>query len=401
MRILTKLNKIKIMDILDIFKFILAYPIALILKKKYQNVWLISERCNEARDNGYHLFKYVRTNYPYKNVYYVIENNCEDYYKIRELGNIIKYRSFKHYIYYIMADVWISAHTDGGMPNMMACFVLEKLKIIKHRKVFLQHGITKDYIDWLLYKYTKYDVFVCGAKPEYEYIKECYGYPENNVQYLGFCRFDNLHNYIKKKQILVMPTHRTYLSYSTKKISEVEKINKFKSSDYFKNYMNLINDKKLHNLLKKTNTQMLFYLHPNMQGYSRLFNSNSECIKIIADNEHDIQELLKESSMLITDYSSVFMDFAYMKKPLIYFQFDINKYRECHYKNGYFQYEVDGFGPVCKDINTVINNIKMYIDNNFEVDKKYLKKIEDFFSIYDNENCKRTFDFIQKYIIKY
>ena len=46
-----------------------------------------------------------------------------------------------------------------------------------------------------MYKSTKFDKFICGAKPEYEFIKNKFGYDDKRVKYLGFCRFDNLHKY--------------------------------------------------------------------------------------------------------------------------------------------------------------------------------------------------------------
>ena len=51
-----------------------------------------------------------------------------------------------------------------------------------------------------------------------------------------------------------------------------------------------------------------------MQNNLQEFQTSSDNI-ILADwKNYDIQELLKESAFLITDYSSVFMDFAYMRK---------------------------------------------------------------------------------------
>ena len=53
------------------------------------------------------------------------------------------------------------------------------------------------------------DLFVCGAKPEYEYIRDTFGYPEHVPQYVGLARFDNLvRAEHKEKMILVMPTWR-------------------------------------------------------------------------------------------------------------------------------------------------------------------------------------------------
>ena len=71
-----------------------------------------------------------------------------------------------------------------------------KNRIIKSKSIFLQHGITLSNAKWLYYKNTKKRLFICGAKPEYEYIKKQFGYPEENLKYLGFarlsCKFFNL-----------------------------------------------------------------------------------------------------------------------------------------------------------------------------------------------------------------
>ena len=63
-----------------------------------------------------------------------------------------------------------------------------------NNRVFLQHGITKDDAIMFYYKNTYFKYFICGAKKEFEYINEKFGYPDNNVIYTGFPRFDSLHN---------------------------------------------------------------------------------------------------------------------------------------------------------------------------------------------------------------
>ena len=71
--------------------------------------------------------------------------------------------------------------------------------------------------------------------------------------------------------------------------------------------------------------------------------------------------MIKKSALLITDFSSVFFDFGYMKKPIIYYQFDNELFRSNHYKEGYFSYERDGFGPVATKENDLISYIKKLI----------------------------------------
>ena len=103
-----------------------------------------------------------------------------------------------------------------------------------------------------------------------------------------------------------------------------------------------------------------------------------------------------ESSFLITDYSSIYFDFAYMEKPLVYYQFDYKEYREKQYQEGYFSYENDGFGEICYDELTLINTIKAYCSNEFKLKSKYQNRINSFFTFHDNNNCERNFNAIKE-----
>ena len=48
--------------LVDLTKIIIGYTVAnaMKIKKENKDIWLISERRNEAEDNGYHLYKYIR-----------------------------------------------------------------------------------------------------------------------------------------------------------------------------------------------------------------------------------------------------------------------------------------------------------------------------------------------------
>lgn len=397
-KIFDSLKYLKFRDFVAIFIFIVVFPFSLIyraiLKINKKEIWLICEDKEEARDNGYHLFKYIRKEHPEVNVYYAINKKSCDFDKVKKYDNIIQYGSLKHWIYYLAAAKNISTQKAGN-PNAPLFYILQVSGILKNKRIFLQHGITKDDAKWLYYKDTKFRLFICGAKREYEYVKEKFGYPKENLKYLGFTRFDELHNIkTNKKQILLMPTWRNWLARETNILNN-EKEN-FTDTLYFKTYNSLINNEQLINYLEEKNIIMYFYPHRNMQKFADCFSTKSNSIKILIKNDIDIQKLLKESSLMITDYSSVYFDFAYMKKPLIYYQFDYEEYRTKQYQEGYFNYEKDGFGPISKNELEVIENIKVYIENNYNIEKKYLSRINDFFELNDKENCKRTFEEIKK-----
>lgn len=395
-KIFSSIKYIKFKDIIAIFIFIIALPIALIyklvLKIKNKELWLICEAKKEACDNGYHLFKYIRTHHPEDNVYYAIDKKGNDYKKIESFGNIIQFDSFKHWIYYLSATKNISTHKSGN-PNPPLFYFLHIYMGLFNNRVFLQHGITQNDSPWIYYKNTKFKLFVCGAKREYEYIKEKFGYPEENVQYLGFTRFDNLVDTKKEsKQIVIMPTWRNWLGRETNKLVKSED---FINTDYYKRYNSLLNNKEFCKYIEKNNIIVYFYPHRNMKKYADSFNIQSPNIKVVTQENKDIQDLIKESRLMITDYSSVSMDFAYMKKPVIYYQFDKEEYRDKQLNIGYFKYEEDGFGPVLEDESILVDYIIKTINENYKIEEKYMKNIENFFEINDKNNCKRNYECIK------
>lgn len=392
-KLLNSLKYVKLVDFLSPFIFIFALIPAMILKLlnkiMKRELWLVCENGETARDNGYHFYKYIKEKHTEKNCFYVIKKNSYDVEKVRKYGNIIEFKSFKHWIYYLAAKYNISNHKNGN-PNQIFFYIIHVILGLFNNRVFLQHGITKDNAEWLYYKNTKFRFFICGAKKEYEYIKSKFGYPEKNLIYTGFPRFDNLHNMVvNKKQILIMPTWRNWLGRETNGLSS--EIN-FSETQFCIKWNELLTNKKLIDFIEKNDFKIIFYPHINMQKYINDFKCLSQNIKVLCAKDVDIQELLKESNILITDYSSVFMDFAYMTKGIIFYQFDYEEYREKQYQNGYFDYKNDGFGPVFKDSENIVSAIIKQV--NYGVDEVYIKKMKAFFEIRDCDNSNRIYNIL-------
>lgn len=380
----------------DLTKIVIAYIISSLMKlnKENKDIWLISERKDEAEDNGYHLYKYIREKHPEKKVFYLINKSSSSFLKLEKYKTIIQYNSLKHYIYYFLSDKHISAFQFFGVPETPFLWKFEELGLIKKKKIFLQHGITQSMLPFLKYDKTKYRLFICGAKTEYEYIKKYYGYPDDNLKYLGFCRFDNLHNHNEKNQILIMPTWRQWLGMTNDDNDKDIDDKKFYESEYYQKYNSLINNKKLEKILIDNKFELIFYPHPEMQRFIGLFNCSCKNILIANRKESNLQELLKESKVIITDYSSIAFDCAYMRKSLIYYQFDYDRYYDEHFKKGYFDASEDGFGPVIKKEDDLIILLEKYMKNTIDR-SKYIKRSEEFFPLYDNKNCERNYKAIE------
>ena len=389
------MSKERIQQIINILDFkqildILFFPIILfisLLSKLFinKNIWLIEENPNEACDNGYILFKYIISNRKDINVYYVINKKSNDYMKVKELGNVINHGSIKHWIYYLNASRVLVTQKYAN-PSPALFHILHKYNLIKIPRVFLRHGIAKDKIDMFNYNNTKFRLFICGAKKEYEYIKNNFDYPEGYVVYTGFARFDNLDisENTNNKYILVTPTWRKWI---------------YKQEDFdrfIEKYYDLINNEKLIKMLEKSNIKLEIVLHKNMKKFNINKNIKSNNIRINHNENVDIQALINKAELLVTDFSSIFMDIAYRKRSIIYYQFDKKEFRKNQLKEGYFSYEKDGFGDIIDNLDDLIKKIKYYIENNFKIEKQYLSKMDKFFERKDNDNCKRIVEEVER-----
>lgn len=388
-KIMKKLRYIKVTDVIAPFLFLIVLPISVVFrvinKMKKRTLWLICEDGLTARDNGYHFFKYIRQKHNKDFCFYVIRKSEKDYEKVKMYGNIIEFKSLRHWLYYLSADYNISIHKHGN-PCQSFFFILHVILHMYGNRVFLQHGITKDDSPWLYYKNTRFKYFICAAKREYEYVKLKFGYPKENVVYTGFPRFDNLYNFkVKANQILIMPTWRNWMGGNY--FGEKE----FKETEYYKLWNNFLKNRYFIEFIEKNSIDVFFYPHQHMQKFIHLFESKSNRIRIVDNSKKDIQELLKESQLLITDYSSVYMDFAYMKKPIIYYQFDYEMYRENQLQEGYFSYKNDGFGPIVYNENEIIEKIMYFYKKNYKVDDIYINRMEKFFEVHDNKNNERVY----------
>ena len=369
-------------------------------KQKHKKIWLINDRFNKAGDNGEFFFRYLKNKNPKDiKVNFVISKDCYDYQRIKVLGNVLYLGSKKFNETFLKADKIITSTSNTWVDNPFGEDRKYVIDLYHFDLIFLQHGISKDDISNFLNKFVKnYSIIFTASKYELKsFLSGKYGYTNKNIKLTGFARFDNFiindTNYNSNNIILIIPTWRMNFKGTVKPITyEGVYSNNFKNTDYFKFYNNLMNSTILLNAMEEYNYKGIFCLHPSLSEQWRDFKNNS---KFSILENYDYQSLLLKASLLITDYSSIFFDFAYMKKPVIYTQFDYEEYRKNHYKKGYFDYILNGFGPVCHEIETCINFIIDILKNKCIIRKKYFKRIQKFFAFFDRNNNNRIYNTIK------
>ena len=365
-------------------------------KIKTKEIWIISDRPDKAGDNGEYFYRYLKVKNPKGIIpYFVIRKNCSDYKRLKQLGNVLNLDSEEYLNIFLEADKIISSMSNSWVDNPFG----EDRKYIRDLfhfdLIFLQHGIIKDDLSEYLNKLRKnYSLFITSTKKEYKSILNIkYGYNKNNVILTGLPRYDNLYRLSKiekkEKLLFIVPTWRMNIK-GTINLITYESIHSdtFKFTNYFNFYNSLINDERLISVMEKYNYTGIFCLHPSFSSQNVDFTRNH---KFSIKNKCNYQKYLIKASLLVTDYSSIFFDFSYLRKPVIYTHFDYEDYRMNHYPKGYFDYEKDGFGFVSHDLKSAVNQIIKEIENNCLLRKKYLKRINKFFEYHDEHNNDRLY----------
>lgn len=386
--LLQKLKKVRWRDLGHVFLFLLALLPAAIYRRRHPHLWLVCEGGSEARDNGYWFFKYLREQQPQADARYAIRYDAPEYARVAALGPTVPFGSFRHWIWYLAAEANISSQ-KYGKPNAAVCYLLEVvLGWLKNTRIFLQHGVIKDDLPFLHADKARVAMFSCAALPEYEFVRDTFGYEPGVVQYVGLCRFDALYGAEPEPDLLlIIPTWRMYLERSTGESGRQA----FLESDYYRCWSALLRDGQLDALLARCGKRAVFCTHRNMEAFEDCFSSPSERIRVLRWQDADVSALIRQAGVLITDFSSIYMDFAYMKKPVLYYQFDTEQFRQGHLPLGYFDYERDGFGPICADEESLLAAVEDCFADGCRMAPLYEERVDRFYTIHDDKNCERTY----------
>ncbi|WP_167630013.1 bifunctional glycosyltransferase/CDP-glycerol:glycerophosphate glycerophosphotransferase [Listeria valentina] len=358
-----------------------------------RNIVLVGERGDTFQDNGAHFFMYAthKDNYHY----YIGEKGKPSYDQAAKYGKVIKKDSLKHYLYLLNAYQLINAYdVDAYMkPSNYSKEDYYNIfgDLLNYERVFIQHGIVYNDVYYPLSKYrTGYGKVLISNHYEKERFMRKGNYEESDLIETGLPRFDKLLEPVEekadRKTLLIMPTWRADLakkSYVKHSKETGELLEAFKRSTYFCFFNTLINSPKFLDFLNKYRLQCKFYLHYELQGFLDCFDKNSQ-IQFV--QKEPIQDLLRQSDLLITDYSSVFFDFLYMKKPIVFVQFDRNSFFTTHYKMDYINFQSPFIGDVVYDLDGTLEALESLAIRQFGSKVDHQRIHHDFFTYCSGNN---------------
>ncbi len=361
-----------------------------------RKIWLVYEKfCSMAQDNGYYFFKYCMENLSEEDkedIYYVIDKKAPDYAKIKEYDDhVIQFMSLKHILYVLGAVIYIASDSRTHLYAWRCKTSLIRSKIEKRPIFFLQHGVTAlKRVAPLFGRHgsSPMTYFATTSKFEQDIVVKYLGYPVGKAPITGFTRWDALEDTSSKddRMILLMPTWRSWLE----EVADEE----FLASDYYRNYSSLLQSGRLSNLLEKNKVRMIFYIHPKFAGYLKNFKRTAKNIELVPFGMEPLNEIMKKCHMLITDYSSVCWDVYYMKKPVIFYQFDYEKYESAH--GSYIDMETELFGRRVVTGEELLAEIEKCIEEGFSLNEKETSEHGNYFEYIDDKNSERTYTYLKE-----
>ncbi|WP_143033916.1 bifunctional glycosyltransferase/CDP-glycerol:glycerophosphate glycerophosphotransferase [Paramicrobacterium humi] len=369
-------------------------------RRRFGAAWAIMDREFEANDSAEQLYRWIDANRPEIKRWFVLSKKSPDWRRLKNDGfALVDYGSFKWKLLLLLSAHLISSHADVYVTNPLPAGRFGKPQ---WRFSFLQHGVIKgDLSTWLNRK--SIDFMVTSTEDEYRYIvgESPYSLGTAQVRLTGLPRYDAL---LEKSaavpasevnQIVIAPTWRQYLVGKFSSGSTRERNTDFTESDYLKYWQAVVTSDALHEVAKENNLEIVFMPHPNVQPYLDEFRLPS-WVKVQHYAGADIQVVISKTALLITDYSSIAFNAAYLHRPVVYFQFDAERYRSEHTEgDAYFEYDQHGFGPVVKNVSDALNATrKLLTDDDFA--SEYIERARNTFPVRDGRNSERVFNAIEQ-----
>ena len=224
-----------------------------------------------------------------------------------------------------------------------------------------------------------------SKKVEKEYI-EAFQIDKSKIEALGLPRLDYYfenHDLDKLKSEFC----REYDIDSSKKI--ILYAPTFRDEEKYNNVFDFLDLERFNEVLGDEYVLAL-RLHPKIKNFYKEDISSKGKYVDVSEFESE-QELMLISDILITDYSSIMIEYAVLNRPIIFFTYDLEYYL-ANERGFYYDFKETVPGPIVHTSDELIDIIK-----NDEFDKS---KISDFvmtqFDVIDGKASKRVVDFLLK-----
>ncbi|MCH5342475.1 MAG: CDP-glycerol glycerophosphotransferase family protein [Acetatifactor sp.] len=359
------------------------FPIFTLANKmipKQKNTIFIYCANGELNDNSEALFEYLVENRYYKEYRIVCGVKSPQMYKDMKRENIkfiplmlcgVQYM-ISGRVFYSMGKIPIKPSKNQCVINMWHGTAFKKIGLLSNK-----NNGTEFFFN-----------YVCATSELYSPIMaQAFGCPIENVCICGEPKTDKLflpkQENVKEKMVVWAPTYRQSKFLGDYDSSEENLLPLFKNSEWGQ----------LNEHLRKCKIKLIVKLHPmqDLQGFTYEKQSN---LIIYSDGQFkkeklNLYEVLSQSDALITDYSSVSIEYLMVDRPICYAFGDYNEYMNTR---GFFFDNPLEYMPGEKVVNKeeLYHFFKSIADGNdsYQKQRKLVNQKVNYYN--DGKNCERV-----------
>ena len=190
-----------------------------------------------------------------------------------------------------------------------------------------------------------------------------YGLPRNDAFFDGSLKKLRLSEVDYKYVISYLPTHRNV----GKTPIPIEKLFDLRKLDTFcrENDILFVIKKHFYHNSEKT----------DLTGYTNIVD--------LTGHSYDTQELMFNSDVLITDYSSCYIDYLLLNRPIVFYSYDLEDYLK-NDREMYYDYEDVAPGDVCTDFNQLFKALNQITEGNYAISANQ-ERVRDMFFAKENQ----------------
>ena len=372
------------------------------VRLRFGDAWALMDRVHDADDNGERLFRYLRDNRPDINAWFVLERRTPDWDRLRKDGyrrRMIPHGGVLWRLLMLNCAHVVSSHADAAVHRPPAIMRMKPQP--QWQFTFLQHGVIKDDLSsWLNPK--KLDLLITSTPQEQQSIVgdgSPYRYTSKEARMTGLPRFDRLRELGAdvgvegRRYLLVCPTWRSWLMMPLAQGSQRREVcDEFLDSQYTRQWTAFLSDERLRQVAAEAGLRIGFLPHPNVQpALTRM--ALPAHVEALSFAGRDVQRLISECGLMVTDYSSMAFNAAYLDRPVVYFQFDAERMSTGGHvgRQGYFDYAEDGFGPVTHSVERAVDEVVSIVTTGGKRTAQcYQSRIDAAFPDRDGRCCERT-----------
>ena len=330
-------------------------------------------------DNPRAIYEYMKEHYPEYKLYWSVDPRFIDNFKDKGV-NIVPRLSIKWLLIMASAKYWVSnSRMPLWIPKPKHTVYLQTWHGTPLKKlaadmddVFMPGTNIENYKRNFLKESANWDYLISPNPYSTKIFRRAFAFKKEMIE-SGYPRNDFLYNANNEKEILALkkkyqiPTDKKVILYAPT----------WRDDQYFEKGKYKFDLKlDLKQMQEQLGDQYIVLLRLHYLIANHIDVSEYKGFAFDFSHHEDIRELYMVSDLLITDYSSVFFDYANLKRPMIFFVYDIEDYRD-RLRGFYFDFEEKAPGPLVKTTEEVIEEI-----NKLEKNKRLPRNFDEFYETF-------------------